>query len=223
MKKPGAKKSAKSVDTHWILSRLKECRLSQRELARRLALDPSAVFHLIRGNRALQMNEAVTLAKELQVSLPEILEHFGAAEAHLASLSSDGVATGSLEVAGWLDSHLLAHFGDEGLKGKRSVPSPFPTREKDMKVLRCQTSGSEFDGLDGALVYYKHHGHSTNPLELLGKAAIVTIADTPGPRLRVLRRGYSGGHRFHLASLGGRILEEDARVEFVSPVLWIKF
>jgi hypothetical protein len=203
---------------------LRERGLTMRGLARSLKLDPAAVFHLVHGSRRLQLHEAAALARELSQPLGDVLERFGV---QVPGGELRGAPRGSvsavLEITGWLDRDLLAHLEAEGLRGRRQAPA-IPGTDRETRVLRCQTAGSDYDGMDGALVYYRELPAKAKGVsaDAVGRVGLVRVVDSPALRLRVVRRGFQSG-RFHLCSLAGKVIEEDARVEIVHPVLVIRF
>jgi transcriptional regulator with XRE-family HTH domain len=224
--KRAAKMKNKTVNTAWLLSLLKAQNLSQRELAKRMGIEQAAFFHLLRGRRRLQLEEAAQLARELHTPIQDLLEAFGIDLDLRAGGATGPERSNLIAVSGWLDRDLLAHFGEEGLRGRREVVGL--AGERDAQVLRCQTAGSEFEGLDGALVYFragtaaKGKTASTSVSDLVGRLVLAKRGDSPVQRLRALRRGYSPGC-YHLCGLNGQILEEDVFLESASPVLEIKF
>jgi DNA-binding Xre family transcriptional regulator len=66
-----------SIDTKWFKNRLLDRQVSQRQLARRIGLDPAAVSLMLRGQRRMQLSEAAAIARELGCSLNDVLEHAG--------------------------------------------------------------------------------------------------------------------------------------------------
>ena len=65
------------VDTRWFQNLLADKRLSQRQLAKRLGLDPAAVSLMLRGKRKMSVTEASELARFLGVEMDEVLLHAG--------------------------------------------------------------------------------------------------------------------------------------------------
>lgn len=63
------------VDTDWFRDRLAAVGMTQRQLARKLALDPSAVSLMLRGRRQVKLAEAKELADALAVQVDEVMEH----------------------------------------------------------------------------------------------------------------------------------------------------
>lgn len=65
------------IDTRWFQSRLADKRLSQRQLAKLMGLDPSAVSLMLRGKRKLSAAEAREIARLLGVEASEVLMRAG--------------------------------------------------------------------------------------------------------------------------------------------------
>jgi len=66
------------MDTNWFQQALMRARVSQADLARHLALAPSAVSRMLKGERQMKLNEAVQVASILGVSQEEVLRYAGA-------------------------------------------------------------------------------------------------------------------------------------------------
>jgi transcriptional regulator with XRE-family HTH domain len=209
------KNSVSKVDYNWFKNTLQTKGISQRKLAKILQLDPATVFHLIHGNRRLQLSEANKIADIVDTPVEEVLEHFG------IHLKPSKMPQGFVKIAGYLDSDLILQT--KGLAGKREIQNPFT--EKNITVLRAQTVGSEFEGLDGCLFFIRgiHPGQKpTIDPETFGKPALVQIAGDEKLRLRVPRRGYGSG-RFNLYAISGKTMEEDVVLEASHPVIWMKW
>ena len=65
------------MDTHWFQGALDKAGVSQADLARHLALAPSAVSRMLKGERQMKLLEAVQTAAFLGVSQEEVLRHAG--------------------------------------------------------------------------------------------------------------------------------------------------
>src|SRR5690606_19409899 len=89
---------------------------------------------------------------------------------------------------------------------------------ENVKALRVQTGGTRFQGLDGALIYYRENA-SIDPSSI-GKISIVKLSSGES-FLRVLKRGYQAG-RFDLTLLDSTITHQDVLIESASTVLWMK-
>jgi len=205
-------KPSEVINSRWFKLRLIEKGLSQRDLAKRLGVEPSALNHMVNGRRSINKEYLDTIAKLLGLTLPELL-------AGLKHTETTPEAHGELEIAGWIDGALIVHKGHP--KGPRNAPNPQAGASvESIEVLRCQTMGSQFDGIDGALVYY----YPTNRVDpdSLQRLCIVEIGSKGGVRaMRVVKRGYSVG-RYNLALFNGVISEEDCEITSSAPVMWMK-
>lgn len=218
-KKPHAvkrKTEKPTPNTKWLNSLLESKGLTQQELADKSKIHKSSLSKTFHGKRRLTWGEAAKLAPLLSVPIDELLSGFG--------VKLDTPADGRfIEVSGWLDGELILRGVKDGvgLRGSKNAPCPFPDR--DIRVARVQSMGSEFDGLDGALVYYRETRSAIRgaDMDALGKLGVVKVAGETQWRLRVLRRGYASG-KFNLTSLSGKMMEESAVVEAVHPVVWLK-
>ena len=66
-----------NIDTRWFQTRLADKHVSQRELARRLGLDPAAVSLMLHGRRKFTAKEAVEIARVLGVELEAVVTKAG--------------------------------------------------------------------------------------------------------------------------------------------------
>jgi len=212
--KARAKRVGKSVEvanTRWFKLKLIEKGVSQNELAAMLGVDKSAMNHMIAGRRKITYENAVVIARALGVPVEEFM----------ASVKNTGEGPGDdrgLEISGWIDGALMVHKGAP--RGPRKAPDPQKgsSAREQIEVLRCQTMGSQFDGIDGALVYY-YPSKRVDP-DSLQRMCIVEF-DNGMRAMRTVKRGYSAG-RFNLSLINGVISEEDAKIVTSSPVMWMK-
>jgi phage repressor protein C with HTH and peptisase S24 domain len=65
------------MDTNWFQEALDKAGATQADLARHLALAPSAVSRMLRGERQMKLLEAVQTAQFLGVTQDEVLRHAG--------------------------------------------------------------------------------------------------------------------------------------------------
>lgn len=69
--------NAAEANARWFQNLLADKRLSQRQLAKRMGLDPAAVSLMIHGKRKMSAVEASELARQLGVTVDEVLLHAG--------------------------------------------------------------------------------------------------------------------------------------------------
>lgn len=65
------------IDSDWFYRRIAAREMSLREVARTIAMDPTALSRTLRGQRRLQMAEVEQLAATLGVGIEEVLRHAG--------------------------------------------------------------------------------------------------------------------------------------------------
>lgn len=65
------------IDTAWFRNRLQDIRMSQRQLARHMDLDPAAISLMLRGRRAMSAREAAEIATLLGVPVQDVVRHAG--------------------------------------------------------------------------------------------------------------------------------------------------
>lgn len=202
----------------WLKAQLLIAGITQREVAKELGADFATVNHLITGRRPMRDDDAQVIAGMLKMPVAAFLSKLrSVSPPAMPEGLSQAVASGDLEITGWVDGMLIVHDGRP--KGPTAAPAIVgPDASGPVRVVRCQTQGSVFDGIDGALVYFKELGDVA--AESVGRMCVAAIegGDTV---LRVVKRGYSAG-RFNLSMLNGVLAEEDARLRSASPVIWLK-
>ncbi len=62
----------------WFAKQLKRNRITQRDLARKINLDPSAISLIVSGKRALKADEALDMAQAIGVQTDELILHLAA-------------------------------------------------------------------------------------------------------------------------------------------------
>lgn len=210
-------------NTKLLFSILESKGITQQEISQKSGVPKGTLSKIFHGKRRPTLKEISVFSAILQTPLEDLLSAFGVA---LSAPALGGAEV--IEVTGWLDANLvLRGVGEEsggvsGLRGSKTAPCPFP--DSDIRVARAQTAGSSFDGLDGALVYYRETRSQARGVDAsgVGRPGLVRISGETERRLRVLRRGYAAG-KYNLTSLAGSLMEEGVAVESIYPVIWLKF
>lgn len=211
-----------AVNSLWFKNKLMSQGLSQRSLSKKLGVDPSAFTLFLQGKRRLQLEEASGLARILAVTLDEVLIHAG-----MDLAGSSGESNAALNSRGLVKSVPIVGLVGEGL-GVRLGPVKKPNtavfslgvKDSGIEALRYETTGTGLDGMDGALVFF-HKAHTVD-LSGIGRLCLVKEAGKKGKwLLRVVKRGYESG-AFNLFGLSGELMEENALVEMMTPVIWMK-
>ena len=191
----------------WFQNALSDRRLSQRELAKRLDMDPGGLNRRLKGKSRLQLADASKIASILEVPVGDVLRNAGV---DMRDLATEG---GRVAITGWVDSELNIHAGKP--RGAGAVEAP-PIPLKDLKALRFVTAASIADSFDGGVAFYREA--SGVPAEAVGRLCVVVT--TTGRRvLRVLRPGYSRG-RYNLSPwFGVGTAIDDAAIDSAAPIL----
>lgn len=197
--------------SEWFKALLKSRGYSQRRLALKIGLDPAALSRMVAGKHGLDANVAIQMATVLGISIEEFLENFS----ERGSTLKLGGSKGS-QVKGWVDGSLAIHMGS--VKGLEAVPAVSGWPMESVGVLRCQTTGSSFDSIDGALIYYPL-AQVIDP-DALGRLCVVKT-ESGKWLLRIVRRGYRTA-TYNLLLFNSQPAENDVKLEVAQPVVWLK-
>lgn len=204
-------KGAPRPNFAWFTRLLRENRISQRELARRVGVDVGGLNRRLHGQLRLQMDEASRIAQVLHVPIDEILVNAGVALPEHIKPKTKGVP-----IVGWVDSHFTVHF--EKVSGPRFAEAP-PVPIAGLVALRIQSAMSKAEAFDGAVAYYRPE--EGVPAEAIGKLCVVAL--TSGESIvRVVRPGYARG-QYNLASSSGDPEIESVILKSAAPIVWLKF
>ena len=190
-----------AINTDWFKGLMADRRISQRELAKRLGVDHSALSLAFRGKRQMRMAEAADLARLLGVPVAEVMENAG--------IQAD---TMTVPLRGFVDGHGEAHIKED----EERVTSPHAMAVGSF-ALQCRTSSSPLEYMDGWMLFV------TKPLDQIptgaqGKFCLVKISDGVQV-IGTLKRGYKRG-RYNIINAGSQI--NDADVDWAAPILYIE-
>lgn len=65
------------INKSWFRDKLAEKQISQRQLAKRIGIDPAAVSYMLSGRRKMTMDDANNIAREICVSVVDVMKHAG--------------------------------------------------------------------------------------------------------------------------------------------------
>lgn len=200
-----------AFNARWFKDRCRALGITQRVIAEKMKLNPATVTAMFSGDRKIQMNEAVELARLLRTDLDEVLAAAGIS-------SATGVARrGAITIIGWVGADGRVREG--GVMGPRTAPAPSgEAGGAQVRVLRYQTTGTPLGALDGALIYYPET--SGVPVDALGRMCVVGV-DGGGMMVGTMGRGYVSG-TFNLTDMSGRLIAESISVNWAGPVIWLK-
>lgn len=191
------------MQTDWFKQKLAERKLSQRQLAKLMGLDPAAISLMFRDQRKMTNEEAHFIASTLGVSVTEVLRRAGIEvldDVRLAPISAavDGRAVVTLFPA---KTHDKVHGPADCPAGTYAVQCRAPSSVQDGWLLFISPAQLE-------------------PAELLDRICLVTLKN--GTQcIAVVRRGYRNGS-FNLITWPDREQKTDCDVAWASHVLWIK-
>lgn len=205
-----AAKKASKVDVLWFKRTIEDKRKSQRQLAKFLKLDPSAVTLMLQGKRHIRVGEAVAIAEFLEKPLYEVLERAGIPASEVTP-----AAGGYVVITGWVDQEGIVHGTD--FDGSGLAPAPANAAD-DLIALRYQTALTALDTVDGWLVYATLRGDIAP--EAVGRLCVVQVAGEDVHRVGFVRRGYDRGQYMLLPLMGTE--PQMVTLTSASPVLWLK-
>jgi transcriptional regulator with XRE-family HTH domain len=188
------------TDTKWFKNRIKDKKLTQKELAHFVGMEDTAIYRFLEGARPLRVEEAVKMATILEVPLYDVLERVGASPSlESISLPIVGSVNGSLDITTSM-----------GLPPVRSIP----LFETTVLGLICDDNLSPFYGW----VFTFIPASEVEP-SAIGRLSVVKLSS--GKMLiRFLKPGLNAG-KFDLGSLNGPTLN-NFDVFTASPVLLIR-
>lgn len=223
------------VNSAWFRNRITSQGLSQRKLAAKLKIDPSALTLFLQNKRRLQLDEAATLASLLSVSLDEVLTNAGL-DTTTQSSTSKSLENKGVPITGYVDGDLVVHWGR--VKGPQRALWPVQAGERGnqgapVEAVRFETAGTPFDGMDGTLAYFAMKRAKDGGLfdiSCVGRLSIVEevkrgagSGGTGGRTLlRVVKRGYDTG-TYKLALMNGEVVDENVKLAAGAPIIWMKF
>lgn len=199
------------VDQAWFKARLDEAGLSMRRLATRMGLDVSAVSLMLAGKRNMSVHEAGQIAAILGLPIGDVMKKAGVAELPVTA------AGGSVAVSGWVDGQGRAHDGPP--RGPGAIQGPLDV---------VGGAGGVWDALrvqegpmDGWTLFHRTQGAAKGVRpEAVGKLCVVKVEGRAYRELAWLRPGYDLG-AWRLVGMDGSERGE-AKLEWASPVLWIR-
>jgi transcriptional regulator with XRE-family HTH domain len=199
------KPATTGVNKQYFRNLLRDRQLSQRQLAKLLEMDQSALVRAFQGKRAFQTSEAAKMSRLLNVPLDDILRNLDVDVPMMREHKG-----GTVPVKGYV---MESYIEFKKASGPAVVPAPPHETGGGMLALRC-ADASVFEG-----AYFYYRPADTVQADAIGRLSVCRIADgryvlaTPRP---------TGRANFTLRDVAGRVLLEEAWLESASPVIWIK-
>jgi transcriptional regulator with XRE-family HTH domain len=190
-----------TINTDWFKSLMADRRISQRELAKKIGVDHSALSLAFRGKRNMKMAEAADIARLLGVPVAEVMENAG--------IQSDAK---SVPLRGFVDGHGEMHSEESDER----IPAPHAMALGSFAI-QCRTSSSPLEYMDGWLLFVaKPVDHVS--AEVVGKFCLCRLVDGVQV-IGTLRRGYKRG-RYNLINANSQMTDVD--VQWAAPILYIE-
>ncbi len=193
-----------SINAKWFREQLADKQLSQRQLARLIGMDQSAISLTFAGKRRMQFKEAAEIARLIGLPVSEVLRNAGVPV-------DEGKQT--VPLAGYVDGHGEVHC--TGYDGDRIRP-PQELPEGSTAV-QCRTAGSPLEHMDGWTLFCTVRVEDPRhiPLDQFGVVKMRGGIAVLG----IVRRGYKAG-RWNVSGPAGIV--ENAEIEIFCPIVAIQ-
>lgn len=191
------------MNKHWFQDRLKQIKVSQRQLAKRMKLDPAAVTYMFQGKRAMSMDEAKSIADILMVPVTEVMRQAG------IEVMDD---VRKVPIAGYVGPGGSVTLMPKGTHDMVMAPADVPSGAFALQYRIINAP------VDGWLVFVS--GQHEKPEDLLGKLTMSALKDG---RLveAIVRRGYKSG-LYNLMTMPDQSVLENQEIAWSSRVVWIQ-
>lgn len=201
--------SACSTVTHinqtWFQDRLRELKISQRQLAKRIGVDPAAVSYMFQGKRGMSMDEARSIAEHLLVPVTEVMRQAG------IDVLDD---VRKVPVAGFIGTGCAVTLLPNGTHDLVVAPADTPANSFALQVRMVHSQN------DGWLYFV--NGTQLAPAEVMDKLCVVAFKDG-GLILATVRRGYKRElYNLVLTCEDKATVLENKEVAWTARVLWIQ-
>lgn len=191
------------INQAWFKDRLRQVKLSQRQLAKQMGLDPASVSYMLAGKRGMSMDEARSLSGILLVSVTEVMRQAG------IDVVDD---VRKVPVAGYVSSGAAVSLLPKGTHDVVTCPADVTTGSFAVQT-RIVNSPN-----DGWLSFVS--GVQEKPEDCTGKLTVLALKD--GRMLQaIIKRGYKQGYYNLILLPEGGVLE-NAEVAWAARILWIQ-
>lgn len=199
------------TDEQFFRAALKSAKRSQRELAAFLELDPSAVTHLFKGRRRMQLDEARKISQFIEKPISEVLAAAGLKVRETkGDLGQDPIPPQRIKVIASIDGDGVgAWVTNESVAAPSDLPS-------NAVAIRQKPDGGRRTPLTGAVLFFVAR-ETIDPLAI-GRLSWVHPTDGSW-RLALVDRGIEPDE-FTLIDLAGK--ERQASLLAASPILLIR-
>lgn len=194
-----------NIDKGWFQERLRQLKISQRQLAKRIGLDPAAVSYMLQGKRAMSMDEAKAIAEQLLVPVTEVMRQAG------IEVLDD---VRKVPVTGFIGAGCVVTLLPIGTHDHVMAPSDTPAGSFALQVRMVSSAR------DGWLYYVA--GEQLHAVESVDKLCLVALKDG-GMKKAVIKRGYKKDlYNLLLTCEEKQTVLENKEIVWASRVLWIQ-
>lgn len=157
----------------WIKETLAAKKMTQRELAEAIGVDPSTLSLMLQGKRRLTLDKAKGMAQALQVSISDLAKATG----------FEVENPEALDIVGFIDGTGAVHITRERLG---TTPCPYSPCEGHA-ALTMRTADSGMQMLNGWVAFIGPVQDANDAM--LDRTVVAKLEGSPTPVLRLLRRG----------------------------------
>ena len=192
------------INTEWFKDRLKAIKLSQRQLAKKIGIDPAAVSNMLNNRRAMSMDEAKYIADVFGLPVTEVMRHAG------IKITED---VRQVPVVGYIETDQVSLLG-VGTHDMVQAPADMP---RNSYALQLRGTNNLRDGW-----LYMVSGDKVPTADLIDKIAVTAVSDG-----RVVIGMIKRGYKAKTSNILLLQMHDDARLDnqttaWSSQVLWIK-
>lgn len=193
------------IDQAWFQEKLRNLKISQRQLAKRIGLDPAAVSYMFAGKRTMSMDEAKAIADIFLVPVTEVMRQAG------IEVLDD---VRKVPIAGYVGPHCAVTLLPLGTHDMVMAPADVPVGSFAVQMRDVANPK------DGWLHFIS--GLQQPPEDCLDKWCIVAMADG-----QLVYAGIKRGYKQKLFNLilfcgSSNTVFENREVAWAARVLWIQ-
>lgn len=193
------------INQEWFKERLRQLKISQRQLAKKMGLDPASMSYMLSGKRRMSMEEAKTIAGHLLVPVTEVMRQAG------IEVQDD---VRKVPVAGYIGGGGLVTLLPNGTHDYVLAPADTPDGSFALQVRMVNSPR------DGWLCFVS--GAQQAPAECLDKLCVVALKDG-GLMAAVVRRGYKRElYNLILIYEATPNVLENKEVTWAARIVWIQ-
>jgi transcriptional regulator with XRE-family HTH domain len=187
----------------WFKEKLKALKMSQRQLGKKIGLDPAAVSYMFQGKRSMSMDDAKAIADVFMVPVTEIMRQAG------IDVVDD---VRKVPIAGHIGPDFAVSLLPKGTHDTIIAPADVPSGSFALQMRAVNTPR------DGWIYFVS--GSHLEPAECMDKLSVAALKDG-SLILGAVKRGYKQG-LFNLVVMSSPAsVLENKEVVWAAKVLWI--